>query len=234
MSDATFEDSFAALSAFFVGESTMESTLQHVAELACRAVPGTTYVGMSLRMPNGKAATTVFNDPDVAEIDQAQYDADSGPCLDALRTGEVMRIDSTRLDEEWPEFSRACLDHGIHSTLSLPLTVEGETSGALNLYSGETKGFDEDKTHTAMLFAAQAAIVLANATAYWGARAKAEQLEAALSSRAVIEQAKGIIMSTMRCGADEAFQLLVKQSQQQNRKLREVAEEIVRLSSQRP
>jgi AmiR/NasT family two-component response regulator len=76
--------------------------------------------------------------------------------------------------------------------------------------------------------------VLANATAYWSARAKAEQLEAALASRAVIEQAKGIIISTMRCTADEAFGILTKQSQQQNRKLREIATEIVTFAGRRP
>jgi GAF domain-containing protein len=234
MSDTAFEDSFAALSAFFVGDSTMEATLHRVAQLACNAVPGTTYTGMSLRMHNGRPATTVFNDPDVPEIDQAQYDANSGPCLDALRTGEVHRIDSTALDDRWPEFSEACLKHGIHSTLSLPLTVEHDTSGALNLYAGETNAFGPDATRTGMLFAAQAALVLANATAYWSARAKAEQLETALVSRAVIEQATGIIMSATRCTADEAFQRLVEQSQQQNRKLKEVAGEIVTISSRRP
>ena len=234
MSETAFEDSFAALSAFFVGDSTMESTLQRVAELACSAVPGTRCVGMTLRMPNGKPATTVFNDPDVPEIDQAQYDANSGPCLDAMRTGEAQRIDSTPNDTMWREFSDACVRHGICSTLSLPLTVESETSGALNLYAGEANAFGPENTRTAALFAAQAAVVIANATAYWGARAKAEQLEATLVSRAVIEQAKGIIMSTVRCSADEAFQLLVQQSQQQNRKLKDVATEIVAIASRRP
>lgn len=139
--------------------------MNRVTELACRAIPGTTFAGMSLRMPKGNVATTVFNDPEVPKIDEAQYDASSGPCLDALRTGEVNRIDSTRQDRRWPEFSHACVTRGIYSTLSLPLTVDGDTSGALNLYSSEENAFSADKTRTATLFAAQAAIVLANATA---------------------------------------------------------------------
>src|SRR5688572_25124010 len=101
--DAHFESSFAALSAFFVGDSPMEETLERVAELACSAVPGTEYVGMSLLMPHGKAATTVFNDPRVPIVDQAQYDADTGPCLDALRTSVIHRIDSMADDERWAE-----------------------------------------------------------------------------------------------------------------------------------
>jgi AmiR/NasT family two-component response regulator len=120
------------------------------------------------------------------------------------------------------------------STLSHPLTVDGQTNGALNAYSRRANGFGAADLRTGQLIAAQAAVVLANATAYWTARSRAEQLEQALVSRAVIEQAKGIIISTMRCSADEAFQVLVKQSQQQNRKLREVADEVVTNASRRP
>jgi GAF domain-containing protein len=127
----------------------------------------------------------------------------------------MFRIDSTRNETGGVE----CVDHGILSTLSCPLTVEGTTNGALNLYARTENAFGPEQTRTATLFAAQAAIVLANAHAYWSARARAEQLEQALSTRAPIEQAKGIIMSTMRCGPDEAFRILRKQSQQQNRRL---------------
>jgi GAF domain-containing protein len=231
--DAPFEAGFAALSTYFVGDRTMEETLHRVAALACETVTGTAYAGITM-MRNAKPETAVFTDDAAPEIDQAQYDAGSGPCLDAFRTGEIHSIVSTRRDQRWPEFSAACVDHGIYSTLSLPLTVEDETNGALNLYATVTDAYGPDETKTGSLFAAQAAIVLANASAYWGARAKAAQLEEALANRAVIDQAKGIIMSTMRCDADEAFAMLVKQSQQQNRKLREVATEITTLASRRP
>jgi AmiR/NasT family two-component response regulator len=82
-----------------------------------------------------------------------------------------------------------------------------------------------------LLFASQAAFLLANAQAYWDARTLSENLEQAMESRATIEQAKGIIMSTTRCNADEAMQLLIRQSQDQNIKLRELAAEIVRNAS---
>ena len=72
-----------------------------------------------------------------------------------------------------------------------------------------------------------------NAVAYWSARARAEQLEQALQTRGPIEQAKGIIMATTRCTPDEAFQMLVKQSQIENRKLREIAVEIVANTTRR-
>ena len=78
------------------------------------------------------------------------------------------------------------------------------------------------------MFAAQAAVVLANAEAYWASRALASQLEEALASRAVIEQAKGILMATQRCGPDAAFALLRSESQNTNRKVRDVAADYVR------
>ena len=84
-----------------------------------------------------------------------------------------------------------------------------------------------------MLFASQAAFLLANAQAYWDARTLSENLEQAMQSRAAIEQAKGIIMSSMRCTADEAINVLIRQSQDQNIKLRDLAAEIVRNASHR-
>jgi len=87
------------------------------------------------------------------------------------------------------------------------------------------KGFvDVDE---AMVFGVQAAIVLSNAQAFWAAQQLASDLETALESRAVIEQAKGIIIGARRCSPDAAFDLLVKQSQFENRKLRDIASEIV-------
>ena len=224
--EQAFNDSLNALSKFFVGDKTMQQTLDRVAEVTTVALPRAEFVGITM-MANGRPQTTVFTDVASPEIDQAQYDTGSGPCLDAFRTGDIHRIDSMHAERRWPEFRQACLEHGVLSTLSLPLTVEEQTNGALNLYAKSEHAFDEADTETAGLFAAQAAIVLANAFAYWSARAKSEHLEAALASRAVIEQAKGIIISTMRCTPDDAFDILSAQSQRENRKLRDIAVEIV-------
>jgi AmiR/NasT family two-component response regulator len=97
----------------------------------------------------------------------------------------------------------------------------------MNMYSINEDAFDPSLIESVSLFAEQASLVLANASAYWGARLKSEQLSESIESRAVIEQAKGIIMSSMRCTADEAFGHLTKQSQHMNIKLREVARQIV-------
>jgi GAF domain-containing protein len=231
--ESAFQLSLGALSQFFVGDRTMLETLDRVAEITVDAIPAAEFVGITM-MANGRPQTSVFSNSEAAEIDEAQYQTGEGPCLESFRTGEARRIDSTRDEARWRVFCATCLDHDILSTLSLPLTVESQTYGALNLYSRKEQGFGANELRTSSLFAAQAAIVLANARSYWEARSRAEQLELALSSRAEIEQAKGIIMSTMRCTAEEAFEVLVKQSQRENRKLRDVAREIAARTAQRP
>jgi GAF domain-containing protein len=230
--DSPLRESLAALSQFFIGDRTMEESLHRVAEMTAEAVPEAAFVGITM-MRRGRPETAVFTHPDAPEIDQRQYEANSGPCLDSYRAGEIVRLDSARDDTRWPEFARACREHGIFSTVSFPLTVEGTTNGALNLYAEREHAFDERQMELAGLFAAQAAIVLANAQAYWSARAKSEQLEQALHSRAEIEQAKGIIMASTRCSPDEAFEMLVRQSQIENRKLRDIASELVSNASRR-
>jgi GAF domain-containing protein len=222
----------AELSLFFIGDHSMEASLNRVAEMTSEGVPDANFVGITM-MERGRPQTTVFTHPDSPEIDRSQYEVDSGPCLEAFRRGEIVRLESAREDNPWPEFAAACVEHGILSTVSFPLTVDTTTNGAMNLYSARERAFPPDQVELGGLFAAQAAIVLANAQAYWTARAKSEQLEHALESRAEIEQAKGIIMASLRCTADEAFDVLVRQSQQQNRKLREIAAELVSNVSRR-
>jgi len=223
--DAAVNESLGALTRFLIGEQPLHDTLTRVAEMAVKAVPAAAFAGMTL-MEGGRPQTSVFTDPDSPELDQAQYDSGVGPCLDAFREGKVFVLESTRDDRQWPSFSRACLEHGVLSTLSIPLKADGETNGALNLYARSERAFGDDEIRTASQFGEHAGVVLTNATAYWKAFTRAEQLEIALETRDVIGQAKGVIMAAMRCSADEAYRLLVRQSQQENRKLREVAAEI--------
>src|SRR3954469_9615597 len=225
---ANFESAVAALTRYFVGNQTLGESLHQVAELSIEALPQATHCGITL-LVDGKLKTSVFTHPEIPEIDQAQYRTGDGPCIDAYRSGEGHVIHSTLQPGRWQAFRDSAAGHGVLSTLSIPLeTSEGRT-GALNLYSEIEGGFDnEDVQRTAELFVSQAAFVLANAQAYWDARALNENLHEAIKTRATIDQAKGIIMSAMRCNEDEAFRVLTKQSQDQNVKVRDIAVEIVR------
>lgn len=225
-------DSIAALSRFFVGDATLKETLQRVSDLASATVPSSDMVGLTM-LVDGRAATAVFTDETAPEIDAAQYETGSGPCLDAFRFRKPMRIDDTEKDEEWSAFSEAAAARGLRSVLAMPLVATGEGVGALNFYSRTPESFSAEDEDLASVFAAQAGIVLANSRAYWDAHELSQQLNQAMASRATIEQAKGIIMGAQRCGADEAFQILVRASQRENRKLREIAEQIVHAAAQR-
>lgn len=224
--------SVAALSRFFVGDGTLQETLQRVAELAQEAIPGADFAGLTM-LVEGRPRTGVFTDEASPEIDAAQYETGIGPCLDAFRDQTVYRIDSTTKDTCWTAFSEAAAARGVNSTLSLPLVANHEGVGALNLYSRAEAAFSDEDERVGIQFANQAGIVLANAQAYWDAHQLCQDLNEAMKSRAVIEQAKGILMAQGRT-ADEAFQILVRVSQRENVKLREVAADLVRRAEQRP
>ena len=174
----------------------------------------------------------MFTDELAPELASAQYETGIGPCLDSFRHRQVFRIDDTTKDDRWPPFSEACAAHGVRSTMSIPMVANHEGVGALNYYSRSPNGFSAEDEEIGGQFGAQAAIVLANAQAYWDAHQLSQDLNEAMKSRAVIEQAKGILMAQGRT-ADEAFQILVRASQRENVKLREVATELVRRAEQR-
>ena len=219
-------EGIAELSRLLVNEEALEDSLHRVAELACRNIGGADLAGVTL-LRDGRASTAVFTDPTSPEIDAEQYRTGSGPCLDAFRHQQVLRIDSTADDERWPAFSTAAAEHGIRSTVSLPLVVRGRGIGALNLYSRQVAAFSDDDADVGMLFAAQASVALANAQLYDRAYRMTQQLQEALTSRAVIDQAKGMLMGQHGVSADEASESLRHRSQQENRKLRDLAQELV-------
>lgn len=225
-------DALQAIRQFLVSDLSVGDTLTRIAHISVSAVPTVVMAGMALHDGSeGQASTRVYTDPDTLEIDQAQYDADRGPCLDAFRLSRPIRLDDTRdaRNGDYPEFAEACLSHGVASTLSLPLHAAGGTSvGALNLYAQQPHVFDEDQQAVAAELAAAASVVLANSVAYWGAVELSEQLRQAMATRATIEQAKGVLMATSPpMGPEEAFELLKRASQRENVKLREIAQRIV-------
>lgn len=212
------------MASFSVVDNVMPEILQRVAVLA-RDTVDTDFVGMTMSA-NGRMQTPVFTDEAAPEIDSAQYETGIGPCLDAYRNGVIYGIPSTADDKRWNPFSQACLAHGVQSTLSVPVKTSDEIVGALNFYAKTENAFDAEAYTLCEAFAAQAAIVIASARAYWDAKALGEQLTQALQSRVVIEQAKGLLMATGMT-SDAAFDALRRASQHRNRKLHSIAADIV-------
>ena len=225
MEDQTAQ-SLAALTRLMVVDTRFDQTLQRVTELARQAVVPASMAGITM-LVDGRAGTAFFTEEEVPEVDQAQYDLGAGPCLESFRTGKAVVVESTSADGRWPEFCRVAVEHGVRSILSLPLVAGSGSLGALNLYAPEPAAFTDEHVRTASRFATQAGVVLANASAYWGARERAQGLALAVVNREVIGQAKGILMAQSGIGPGEAFKLLRQVSSRENRKLRGVAADIV-------
>ncbi|WP_442929171.1 ANTAR domain-containing protein [Modestobacter sp. VKM Ac-2985] len=211
----------------------MESVLQTVADLVKQVLPGEIEASISL-LANDRATTTVYTGKLALDLDESQYGRGHGPCLHAASTGELVEIHDARTEERWPEYSRVAWERGSGSSLSVPLPLQDQMSGALNIYAREVHGFDEESRSAAQRFAPYAAVAVSNMHAYQSARHMAENLQVALESRAVIDQAKGILMERHKLTADQAFQAMAAVSMRRNRKVREIAETLVRTGEFRP
>lgn len=213
------------MASFSVVDNVLPDILNRVAALANDTIDGSAFTGLTMSV-DGRLQTPVFTDEKSPEIDATQYATGVGPCLDSYRDGVINVIPSTSEDTRWAPFSHTCLAHGVLSTMSVPVKIDGQTVGALNFYSCVERAFGPDDETLGTAFADQAAIVIVNARAYWEAKALGEQLTQALDTRVVIEQAKGLLMAT-GLTSDAAFDVLRKASQRENRKLHLIASDLV-------
>jgi GAF domain-containing protein len=222
---------FAELSRIMTTQS-LDSTLLRIAELAQQTVAGAVDVSVTL-LDAGRPVTVVFTGELASYLDERQYESGFGPCIEAALTGATITIPDTSDSAVHPDFAREAFRHGVTHTVSVGLQVEQQSIGALNVYGGGGGGFDSGAVAVVTAFAGYAAIAAANANIHASTATLAHNLERALDSRAVIDQAKGVLMARYGLTPDAAFDLLSEQSQRSNRKLREIAEELVG-GTQRP
>ena len=194
---------------------------------AASVIKGADLVSITLVRESGPE-TAAWTHETAYALDQAQYAAGEGPCLRAAATGEVVRLSVSTASEEWPTFTAAAKEKGVGSYLAAPLWVDEELSGAVNLFGYGAHGFEELDTKVLRLYTVVVVSVLRTARRYQQARKLAESLDAAMRNRAVIEQAKGILMAVHRIDEEQAMQRLITESQHTNVKLREVAARFVR------
>ncbi len=217
---------FRELGRINLGETDLDGVMATVAGLAKRTVPGAYEVSVTLirdRGPHTVASTGTAAD----HIDKWQYERGSGPCLDACRKRSTLLVDDVSAERRWPGWDEVAGSVGVNSALSVGLPIRERVSGALNVYATSIRNFDDDAVLLAETFASYAAVALANAHLYDTTVTLANHMQTAMESRAVIEQAKGIIMGQRHCTADDAFTILSRASQESNRKLREVAADLV-------
>ena len=214
------------LAGIAVSEHSLASVLQCVADLTAQVIPGGIEASVSLLVAD-KATTFVYTGQLALDLDEGQYDNGYGPCMHAARTGEMVEVTDARTDSRWADYMQVAVEHGALSSLSIPLDAAARTGAALNIYCREAGGFTEGHRADATRFAYFAGVAVANMHAYLSARDIADNLQVALQSRAVIDQAKGILMERFAVTADQAFQILAHASMGTNRKLRDVAAHMV-------
>jgi GAF domain-containing protein len=219
---------YAELARISLAGRGLNEVLQRVAELAAHVVPGADTVSVTL-VERGRARSVAFHGPLAAALDERQYEAGFGPCLDAAATGTLISIDDTADEQVYPDFARQAQRQGIRHTLAVGLAAVHGTGGAINVYSRGADGpLGPPARDAATRFAGYAAVAVTNAAVYAGTLDEIDQMRQAMASRALIEQAKGMIMYVRGCDADEAFDVLRETSNRENRKLSEIAEAFVK------
>jgi transcriptional regulator with GAF, ATPase, and Fis domain len=213
----------------------IEQFLHELAVLASRTVRDGMSCGMALRQRGRPAPATACSDPLASAADQVQFQTGEGPVPDALRLARPVRIHDTATHDQWPRFCRQAKSLGIRSCYAVPLTTDGDPAGALVLYARRPGAFGTAETARADKFAKDAAGALTLAVRMASCADRNDQLRSSIVSRAIIDQALGVIMATERCPQDKAFALLQSVSQNTNVKLRDLAATIVtRVSGEPP
>jgi GAF domain-containing protein len=205
--------------------------LNDVAEFAVQAIPGVDGAGVALidsgcGAPRAEAwaATPQF----VRDIDALQYTVlNEGPCVTCMQSRRPTVSGSLGSDDRWPHFGGHVARMGVHSVLALPLLIADEVIGTINAYARRRDAFAGHAVQLGAQFAGTAAVSVYNAQLLASAQDRTDRLQRALSSRAVIDQAIGIIRSRSGGSAEEAFDRLARLSQAENIKLNIVAERLV-------
>ena len=210
---------------YFQSVLALREALLRLTEVVVEALPGASHAGIMMQV-DGELQTSIFTHPSVPEIDRAQYRTGEGPCLDAIRTGEVYTIESTRVPGRWQAFRDSSARHGVLSTVSLPLHSDIGTIGALNVYSHRENAFDGDVVLAESL-AQFASMVLRNASTYWDSDSLDETVADAVDARDEREMAKGLVMGRDRCSADVAQASLVAMARSEALTLRALCKKLL-------
>ncbi|HVM14477.1 MAG TPA: GAF and ANTAR domain-containing protein [Egibacteraceae bacterium] len=224
--DPDLATSIERLGTLVLADQTVESVLALVVDLAVGTIPAAEAASASL-WTDEREPTVLVATEGIAEADRLQYERRRGPAIEALRTSRRVSVCLDRAPEGWTHFADAAASAGFHALLALPLRAADRTVGVLLLYSRSEGAFGPKEIEVAERFTRHAAATAANATTLSTARHTQRTLEESVATRELIGQAQGILMARHNCTAQRAFAMLRRSSQRSNRKLRDVAAEVV-------
>lgn len=223
--EARLTEALLALAGALHKDSALGGELDRLVRLAARTIPHC--IGASITiLVAGEPTSIAGSDEVVFELDAAQYEADEGPCLTALG-GDMVRVAFLASDERFPHFAVGAADQRVRSVRSVPIESRGEVLGSLNLYSREEDAFDDDATALALVFIAEAAMVI-DASAFRD-RAVAIRRAAQADHDEFVEvsMATGALMAMQSCTAEQARRLLVNASEANDEQLVDAARRII-------
>ena len=222
------------LAGLLLSTRSVEGFLDDLAAAAAASSPVPMSCGITLAQQR-RPTTVASSDALARSVDEGQYGTGQGPCLQALHDGQVVEVADFAAERRWGTYPAYALAFGVRSSLSVPLVADDLAVGALNLYAGATGVFDDAERARVQALAAQCSAVLSVVLRQARQVELTEQLRDALASRSIIDQAVGIIMGQQRCAATQAFAVLRTASQHRNRKLRDIAADVITSTSgQRP
>lgn len=207
-------------------QRTLPAQLEAVVSIVKRSVPSCDAVGIVL-LVDGEPTSVAVTDRLTIEIDLVQYRTGEGPCLKALRDGDVVRIDILERDSTFTRFAPGALDRGLRSVLSTPLTANGRSVGALNMYSTTANAFDDRTSEAVRPMAEYAGEAIGSSPLYAYSMDMVDGLVEDLESRAIIEQATGVLMSSQEDTSKEALAQLRDLAVRSGETIRTVAEWVI-------
>lgn len=200
---------------------TLVDTMEAVVAVTAQSLPGFGHVGVSLSRRGRRTETPACSGPLVRALDSLQYELDEGPCLDAVRGAELVTAPTIRHDQRWPRYVGPAVERGLRSQMAVRMYVDDDgTVGGLNLYSTEREEIPDEDVHVARLLARHAAIALGHAR-------HQDALATAVESGRAIGKAIGIVMERYQLGEQAATAFLWRVSSHSNRKVRDVALDLV-------
>ncbi|MCM6773158.1 GAF and ANTAR domain-containing protein [Nocardia sp. CDC159] len=218
---------FARASGLWLSAETVHTALELITSLAALTVPGTVGSGITLLDSHGERVTAAATDAVVEQADAVQYRIRQGPCLTAWADRVVVRIDDLNGDRRWPRWAREAAGLGLRSSLSVPLVAGSQALGALKIYADQPNSYGEREEHWLTLFAAQAALLLANMQTAREAERVSDLLTQSLRGREVMAMAKGIVMARDSVDERTAFLKLTETARQHRMTVQRAAERLV-------
>ncbi len=211
---------FSDIARTFLAAETVDETLDRTVHLAVETIESCDFAGVSIVQLGGEITTPAASHDKAAECDELQYQFREGPCVSAIWDQETFESEDLTQERRWPKWAPRAVEVGAASLVSYRLFVKQDTLGALNLYAGKPRAFDDVDRETAVIFASHAAVALSGAQ-------RMERMDGAV----VAAKAAGMLMGRRGITSEQAMDVLRRAALQTNSKLSEVAERIV---NQRP